>query len=198
MINKKKPSARTPASQPMETNAHADEFIGPVRRDHLLTALAIGLLLLMPMLDSRLTIALAMAILFLGSFLVPAPLLKKAMFSVALAAVAAIVIAAVTSGKETPMPVMIFIIVLVLLMIVLVVRNKNRGEVRQDERTIKIQQAATTYSWWITYVWMAMAYWLDYSGYHLFSISEYFISTLMVMLVSQAIIRKYLQIKGDA
>jgi len=73
----------------------------------------------------------------------------------------------------------------------------RKGEVIADERTIKIQNKALAYSWWLTYVFIAAMFWADNMGMAKFTMESFGGLLLFEMIVTYMLVRAWLERKGD-
>ena len=73
----------------------------------------------------------------------------------------------------------------------------ERGEVLQDERTRTIHNRAMGFSWWLTYLTVAVTFLLDNTGAVKISFSTFSGTMIFTMLFSYLIVRKYLSWRGE-
>jgi uncharacterized membrane protein len=73
----------------------------------------------------------------------------------------------------------------------------ERGEVLQDERTRTIHNRAMGFSWWLTYLTVAVTFLLDNIGAVKMSFSTFSGVMIFAMLFSYLIVRKYLSWRGE-
>ncbi|MFA5105626.1 MAG: DUF2178 domain-containing protein [Candidatus Micrarchaeia archaeon] len=162
----------------------------------ILASLASILVLASAMIDPRISVALAIIGLFLLSFLMKEKKVKQILFSLAALGIAAILILVSNpQGEEAWLAAII--IGLIIWGLIIYNARKKKQEIVSDERVVKISNKAAAYSWWLAYLTIAILLWFDYTK--LVSMSVFTFGTLvfMVMLVSQAGIRKYLLSRGE-
>lgn len=160
-------------------------------------AAAALLVLLSAMIDPRLSVALAVIGLFAISFVMKGKYWRALPFTFASVLIAVMFVAALNEGAGTPIQETAISGIVGLVIIGLVLYNRNKGEVLNDERTVAIHNRSIAYSWWITYLAIGILFWFDFSGYAKLSAVQFGGAILFTMLISQALIKRYLLSRGD-
>lgn len=86
---------------------------------------------------------------------------------------------------------------LVILAVAVVRHWRFRDEPEKDERTQKIGAYAISYSWFITLVFLALLFWVDYLGVLALTVESVLLATILLMGLSASIFRGYLFRQGD-
>ena len=154
------------------------------------------LVLATTMLDARIGFALAINGLFAFAFIMKEKAVKQVLFSVAALGIAAIPIL-VSNPKGNEAWIAAIIIGLAIWVIIIYNARKRKEEIASDERVIKISNRAMAYSWWLAYMTIALMLWFDYTGLVELSVVSFGTIVFIVMLVSQALIKKYLLTRGE-
>jgi len=163
-------------------------------KNGIFTVAAIALLFLTNMLDTRITVALAAILLFIGAFVFSDKKMRWALAAAGGVIVAMFVVLA--TAKDLSSTELIIQIGIMLAIAGLVLYNRRKGNV-QDERTIKISNTASSYAVWITYLAIAVCLWFNYSGLMKFEFQSFAVGILLVMLLSQAGVKAYLLKRGE-
>jgi hypothetical protein len=99
------------------------------------------------------------------------------------------------SGPESASSVGLSIVIVFALMYYLRVRHPDRY--KKDERTNRIGAYAASYSWFVTYLAVAILYLLDYTGYLRVPASVAISTIFALMAVTIIAFRWHLSLKGD-
>jgi len=167
-------------------------------KQQLIAVAAALLVLLSALIDARLSFALAIAGLFAISFTMKSKFWRQLPFILASIMIAAVVVVVMNGQDALSVPGMAIAALVGATMIALVFYRRKSGAVINDERTIAIHNRATAYSWWIAYVMIAILFWFDYSGYMELTAIQFGGAILFTMLISQALIKRYLLCRGDS
>ncbi len=84
-----------------------------------------------------------------------------------------------------------------MLFVDIIIFRRKRGEPITDERTKKIGRVSMTYSWWSTYVLMAVLMLVEEFGLAKLTVSGVLGLTFFFMVASQYLLRWYLNQKAD-
>ncbi len=163
-----------------------------------IAALAAVLVLLSALIDARLSFALAIAGLFAISFTMKSKIWRQLPFILASFIIAGVVVVALNSQDGLSVQGMAIACLIGATMIAIVFYRRKKGVILNDERTIAIHNRATTYSWWVSYVMIAILFWFDYSGYMGLSAIQFGGVILFTMLLSQLFIKCYLLSRGGS
>jgi peptidoglycan/LPS O-acetylase OafA/YrhL len=86
---------------------------------------------------------------------------------------------------------------LVILAVAVVRHWKFRDEPEKDERTQKIGAYGISYSWFLTLVFLALLFWVDYLGVVALTVETVLLATILLMGLSARIFQWYLFRQGD-
>lgn len=86
---------------------------------------------------------------------------------------------------------------LVILAVAVVRHWKFRDEPERDERTQKIGAYGISYSWFLTLVFLALLFWVDYLGVVALTVETVLLATILLMGLSARIFQWYLFRQGD-
>lgn len=163
-----------------------------------LSTVAALLMLFTASIDTRLTIALAVVYLFAISFVMKDKFWKQLPFALASIMVAGVVAVTMNAaGGGSVDGLIISGIVGIAIIAFVLYRRKNRPVI-SDERVVAISNRSMAYSWWLTYLMIAILFWFDYTGYLKLTVFQFGGALLFTMLISHAIISRYLLSRGDA
>ncbi|MFA6908102.1 MAG: hypothetical protein WC263_04730 [Candidatus Micrarchaeia archaeon] len=166
-------------------------------KPQLLAVAAAMLVLLSAMIDARLSFALAIAGLFAVSFLVKDKFWRQLPFILASIMIAAVVVVALNSLDGPSLPGLAIAGLVGAAIIALAFYRRKSGAILNDERTIAVHNRAMAYSWWVSYVMIAILFWFDYSDYLKLTAIQFGGVVLFTMLLSQLFIKRYLLSRGD-
>ncbi|MFA6328224.1 MAG: hypothetical protein WCY41_02145 [Candidatus Micrarchaeia archaeon] len=167
-------------------------------KQQLIAVAAALLVLLSAMIDARLSFALAIAGLFALSFTMKTKFWKQAPFILASLMIAAVVVVVLNGPGELSLPDLAVGGLVGAIIIAFSFYRRKSGVVLNDERTIAIHNRAAMYSWWVSYVMIAVLFWFDYSGYMKLTAIQFGGVILFTMLLSQLFIKRYLLYRGDS
>jgi len=167
-------------------------------KQQLIAVAAAILVLLSALVDARLSFALAIAGLFAISFLMKNKLWRQAPFILASIMIAAVVVVVLNSQGGPSLPGLAIGGLVGAIIIALALYRRKKGVVLNDERTIAIHNRSMAYSWWVSYLMIAILFWFDYSGYMKLTAIQFGGAILFTMLISHALIKRYLLSKGDS
>jgi len=100
------------------------------------------------------------------------------------------------NGTEA-IPSLLVAIGLVLLAVAAVRHWRFREEPEKDERTQKIGAYGISYSWFLTIVFLALLFWVDYLGVLALTVESVLLSTILLMGLSARIFQWYFFRQGD-
>jgi len=86
---------------------------------------------------------------------------------------------------------------LVILAVAVVRHWRFRDEPEKDERTQKIGAYGISYSWFLTLVFLALLFWVDYLGLLALTVETVLLATILLMGLSARIFQWYLFRQGD-
>lgn len=86
---------------------------------------------------------------------------------------------------------------LVILAVAVVRHWRFRDEPEKDERTQKIGAYGISYSWFLTLVFLALLFWVDYLGVLALTVESVLLATILLMGLSARIFQWYLFRQGD-
>ncbi len=86
---------------------------------------------------------------------------------------------------------------LVILAVAVVRHWRFRDEPEKDERTQKIGAYGVSYSWFLTLVFLALLFWVDYLGVLALTVESVLLATILLMGLSARIFQWYLCRQGD-
>ncbi len=86
---------------------------------------------------------------------------------------------------------------LVILAVAVVRHWRFRDEPEKDERTQKIGAYGISYSWFLTLVFLALLFWVDYLGVLALTAESVLLATILLMGLSARIFQWYLFRQGD-
>ncbi|MDD3934012.1 hypothetical protein [Methanoculleus sp. UBA303] len=86
---------------------------------------------------------------------------------------------------------------LVLLAVAAVRHWRFRDEPEKDERTQKIGAYGISYSWFLTLVFLAILFWVDYLGVLALTVESVLLATILLMGLSARIFQWYFFRQGD-
>ncbi|MDK2989381.1 MAG: hypothetical protein PWR16_910 [Methanoculleus sp.] len=86
---------------------------------------------------------------------------------------------------------------LVILAVAVVRHWRFRDEPEKDERTQKIGAYGISYSWFLTLVFLALLFWVDYLGVLALTVETVLLATILLMGLSARIFQWYLFRQGD-
>jgi len=167
-------------------------------KQQIIAVAAALLVLLSALIDARLSFALAIAGLFAVSFIMKDKLWRQAPFILASVLVAAVVVVVMNGQDALSAPGLVMGGLVGAAIIALALYRRKSGAVLNDERTIAIHNRSMAYSWWIAYLMIAILFWFDYSGYMKLTAIQFGGVLLFTMLISQALIKRYLLCRGDS
>ncbi len=165
-------------------------------KEGIMAVVAALLVLASAMIDPRISVALAVIGLFGFSFVMKEKKVRHMLFSLAALGIAAILIL-VSNPKGQEAWMVAIIIGLIIWALIIYNARRRKGQVASDERIVKMSNKASAYSWWLAYLTIALLLWFDYTGLVSMSVFTFGTIVFMVMLVSQAAIRRYLISRGE-
>ncbi len=166
-------------------------------RNALPAALAAILVLLSALVDPRLSFALAVVAMFGLSFFMKDRFWRQVPFTIASVMVAMTAVVVLNQGEGQLMPALAIAALVCIIMMALMFQRRKEGAVLNDERTVAIHNRAMAYSWWVGYLAIAILFWFDYTDYLKLTAVQFGGAMLFVMLISQALIKRYLLSKGE-
>lgn len=86
---------------------------------------------------------------------------------------------------------------LVTLMVAVVRHWRFRDEPEKDERTQKIGAYGISYSWFLTLIFLAILFWMNYLGLLALTVESILLSTILLMGISARLFQWYLSRQGD-
>lgn len=86
---------------------------------------------------------------------------------------------------------------LVILMVAALRHWRFRDEPEKDERTLRIGAYAISWSWFLTIVFLALLFWVDYLGVLALTVGSVLLSTILLMGFSARILQWYFFRQGD-
>lgn len=101
-----------------------------------------------------------------------------------------------TDGTET-LSSLLVTIGAVLLAVAAVRHWRFRDEPEKDERTQKMGAYGISYSWFLTFVFLALLFWADYFGVFALTVESVLLSTILVMTLSASVFQWYFLRQGD-
>ncbi|MFA4983446.1 MAG: hypothetical protein WC588_04500 [Candidatus Micrarchaeia archaeon] len=162
-----------------------------------LALLAAILVLLSALVDPRLSFALAVVAMFGLSFTMKSKFWRQVPFTIASVMVAMTVVVVLNQGEGELVPAAAISGLVCLIILWLMFQRRKDGAILNDERTVAIHNRAMAYSWWVGYLTIAILFWFDYTDYLKLTAVQFGGAMLFVMLISQALIKRYLLSKGE-
>ena len=114
----------------------------------------------------------------------------------AIIATAGLLLPFLTSGMEVFSSVLVTI-GLVILMVAAVRHWRFRDEPEKDERIQRIGAYGISWSWFLTLIFLAILFWVDYLGVLALTVDSVLLSTILLMGLSARIFQWYFFRQGD-
>jgi len=114
----------------------------------------------------------------------------------AIIATAGLLLPFLTSGMEVFSSVLVTI-GLVILMVAAVRHWRFRDEPEKDERIQRIGAYGISWSWFLTLIFLAVLFWVDYLGVLALTVDSVLLSTILLMGLSARIFQWYFFRPGD-
>ncbi|HOI57268.1 MULTISPECIES: hypothetical protein [unclassified Methanoculleus] len=114
----------------------------------------------------------------------------------AIIATAGLLLPFLTSGMEVFSSVLVTI-GLVILMVAAVRHWRFRDEPEKDERIQRIGAYGISWSWFLTLIFLAVLFWVDYLGVLALTVDSVLLSTILLMGLSARIFQWYFFRQGD-
>ncbi|MDV2480787.1 hypothetical protein F8E02_01945 [Methanoculleus sp. Wushi-C6] len=111
-------------------------------------------------------------------------------------AAAGLLLPFLTSGTEVLSSVLVTIGAVILM--VAAMRHRRFGDERErDERTQRIGAYGLSYSWFLTLVFLAVLFWVDYLGVLALTVESVLLSAILLMGLSARVFQWYFFRQGD-